>query len=98
MNITKLEISGYKNLNIKLEHEAKVISLIGNNGSGKSNLLEALSQIFKNLYFGQKTQFDYHIEYDIDNNSKVKIVNKNANPTYFLNSQSASSISDYLPT
>ena len=97
MNITKLEISGYKNLNIKLEHEAKVISLIGNNGSGKSNLLEALSQIFKNLYFGQKTQFDYHIEYDIDNNSKVKIVNKNANPTYFLNSQSASSISDYLP-
>lgn len=34
MNITKLEISGYKNLNIKLEHDAKVISLIGNNGSG----------------------------------------------------------------
>lgn len=97
MNITKLEISGYKNLNIRLEHEAKVISLIGNNGSGKSNLLEALSQIFKNLYFNEKTLFDYHVEYTIDNNSKVKIVNKNASSTYFVNDQSASSISDYLP-
>lgn len=97
MNISKLEISGYKNLNIRLEHEAKVISLIGNNGSGKSNLLEALSQIFKNLYSSQKTSFDYQIEYTIDNNSKVKIVNKNASSTYFVNGQSASSISDYLP-
>ncbi len=97
MNITKLEISGYKNLNIKLEHDAKIISLIGNNGSGKSNLLEALSQIFKNLYSSQKTTFDYQIEYTIDNNSKVKIVNKNTSSTYFVNGQSASSISDYLP-
>lgn len=96
MNITKLEISGYKNLNIKLEHDAKIISLIGNNGSGKSNLLEALSQIFKNLYSSQKTTFDYQIEYTIDNNSKVKIVNKNTSSTYFVNGQSASSISDYL--
>lgn len=97
MNISKLEISGYKNLNIRLEHEAKVISLIGNNGSGKSNLLEALSQIFKNLYSSQKTTFDYQIEYTIDNNSKVKIVNKNASSTYFVNDQNTSSISDYLP-
>lgn len=97
MNITKLEISGYKNLNIKLEHKAKVISLIGNNGSGKSNLLEALSLIFKNLYFGQKTQFDYHIEYTISDSRKIQITNNNSSLTYLIDGESASSISNYLP-
>lgn len=97
MNITKLEISGYKNLNIRLEHEARVISLIGNNGSGKSNLLEALSQIFKNLYFGQKTQFDYYIEYTISDNRKVQVTNNNSSLTYLIDGVSASSISNYLP-
>ncbi|MGP5661633.1 DUF4357 domain-containing protein [Psychrobacter celer] len=97
MNITKLEISGYKNLNIKLEHKAKIISLIGNNGSGKSNLLEALSLIFKNLYFSQKTQFDYHIEYTIGDSRKIQITNNNSSLTYFIDGENASSISNYLP-
>lgn len=97
MNITKLEISGYKNLNIKLEHKAKVISLIGNNGSGKSNLLEALSLIFKNLYFGQKTSFDYYIEYTISDSRKIQITNNNSSLTYLIDGESASSVSNYLP-
>ena len=44
------KIEGYKNLDIELIHNSDIIAFIGNNGSGKSNLLEALSLIFKSLY------------------------------------------------
>lgn len=39
--------------------------LIGNNGSGKSNLLEAISAIFAELYLNISTKFGYKLEYDI---------------------------------
>lgn len=47
MKIKQLSINNYKNLDAKLHHESDIIAFIGNNGSGKSNLLEALSSIFK---------------------------------------------------
>lgn len=50
MKIKNLKIEGYKNLDLELIHNADIIALIGNNGSGKSNLLEALSLIFRSLY------------------------------------------------
>ena len=50
MKIKNLKIEDYKNLDLELIHNADIIALIGNNGSGKSNLLEALSLIFRSLY------------------------------------------------
>ena len=50
MKIKNLKIEGYKNLDLELIHNVDIIALIGNNGSGKSNLLEALSLIFRSLY------------------------------------------------
>ena len=44
--------------------------LIGNNGSGKSNLLEAISAIFTELFLSVPTTFGYKLEYDI-NGSRV---------------------------
>ena len=97
MNITKLEISGYKNLNIKLEHDAKVISLIGNNGSGKSNILEALSIIFRDLYLEKNnTPFNYKIEYII--RSETVVIEKNhSSIKYLVNNNDVASILRHLP-
>lgn len=54
MRLKYLKIKGYKNLedfDLNLEDlDSNLVMLIGNNGSGKSNLLEALSAIFANLY------------------------------------------------
>ncbi len=50
MKIKKLKIEGYKNLVLNLEHNSDLLAVIGSNGSGKSNLLESLSYIFKSLY------------------------------------------------
>lgn len=97
MNITKLEISGYKNLNIKLEHEAKVISLIGNNGSGKSNILEALSIIFRDLYLEKNnTPFNYKIEYVIRDETVV-IEKNHSSINYLVNNNDVASILRHLP-
>lgn len=97
MNITKLEISGYKNLNIKLEHDAKIISLIGNNGSGKSNILEALSIIFRDLYLEKNnTPFNYKIEYIIRNETVV-IEKNHSSIKYLVNNNDVASILRNLP-
>ena len=39
------------------------ITLIGNNGTGKSNLIEALLHIFVGLYYGRPPEFDFEIQY-----------------------------------
>src|SRR5690606_3126220 len=51
MKINSLWISKYKNVeNIELKFDTDLISLmVGQNGFGKSNLLEALSLIFRDL-------------------------------------------------
>lgn len=74
MRLKKLHIKekGFKNLkDIRIDFEqANGISvLIGNNGSGKSNLLEAISNIFAHLYKKVdklKPDFDYELTYKIE--------------------------------
>jgi len=59
-------IAGYKNLiDTELEFdECKFpVSIIGNNGTGKSNLIEALLHIFVGLYYNQPPSFDFSIRY-----------------------------------
>lgn len=98
MKIKKLKIEGYKNLNVNLELQSEAIVLIGNNGSGKSNLLEALSIIFKNLYLQENsTPFNYSMEYLTSNNNKVEISKTNALISFKVNDEEQISIKDYLP-
>ncbi|WP_396433161.1 AAA family ATPase [Limnohabitans sp.] len=40
-------------------------ALIGQNGSGKSNLIEALIIIFRNIDLGLPAEFDYELDYNI---------------------------------
>ena len=54
MKILSLKIPVYKNLrDIDLSFESTLITLlVGQNGLGKSNLIEILASIFKDLFSG----------------------------------------------
>ena len=99
MKIKKLKIEGYKNLNINLKHNSDIVAIIGNNGSGKSNLLESISYIFKSLYTGepQNLSFNYYIEYSNSNNEVISIGKEKAKVTFQKDGETLISIADYLP-
>lgn len=72
MKLKKLQIQGYKNLEditIDFSNNNGITLLVGNNGCGKSNILEAVSSIFGGLYKDRihKPHFNYHLEYRINN-------------------------------
>jgi energy-coupling factor transporter ATP-binding protein EcfA2 len=98
MRIQELNIAGYKNLNLNLVHSSKAIAVIGNNGSGKSNLLEALSIIFKNLYLeANNTPFNYKIIYKTSTNQTIEINKNNTQLKYYVDGSVQVSIKEYLP-
>lgn len=72
VKLKKLYIKKYKNLiefNVNFETGKGLSVLIGNNGSGKSNVLEALSGIFANAYLKKGThKFVYTLIYEIKGN------------------------------
>lgn len=69
--LKKLNIRGYKNIsNLDIDFSEKngTTVLIGQNGCGKSNVLEAISSIFAGLYKNRfhKPDFEYTINYEIN--------------------------------
>ncbi len=77
MRLKSLRIQGYKNiqdLKIGFEDKEGITLLIGNNGTGKSNIIEAVASIFAGLYENRihKPTFDYDVTYEI-NFTKVSI-------------------------
>lgn len=72
MRLKEIWISNYKNLNnftLKLGGGSYLDIFVGKNGSGKSNLLEAIVEIFNYLYeFGDESliAFDFKILIEID--------------------------------
>jgi predicted ATP-dependent endonuclease of OLD family len=68
MRIDKLRVTDFKNLkNFKIDFDEKQMTtvLIGHNGTGKSNLIEALVIIFRNLSLAKAPQFSYDLTYKI---------------------------------
>jgi predicted ATPase len=79
MRLDKLQIAGFKNLRefaVDFDEESPTTVLVGRNGTGKSNLLEALTIIFRDLDLGATPSFDYVLEY-VCRGRKIKI---EANP------------------
>jgi len=71
MRIDKIYIEEFKNLKefkIDIDEEVMQTVLIGENAAGKSNLLEALVIIFRDLDLKAKTSFNYHIDYECGEN------------------------------
>lgn len=75
MRINNLQVSKYKNLkNINIDFTNSHFALIiGNNGSGKSNLLEAIVLLFSNLYKHEKPIFEFSIDYELFDGRKINI-------------------------
>lgn len=74
MRLKSLTIGQYKNLkdfSLSFDGNSFIDVFVGKNGSGKSNLFEALIQIFRHLYEFDKEKgdpgFSYTIKYEINN-------------------------------
>lgn len=82
MRVDRLRLSDFKNLR-DFEVDFDVTSsrqvVVGRNGVGKSNLLEALAWIFGELDLEQDATFEYEIEYHC-NNHFVRIVSVRSPP------------------
>lgn len=66
------EFKNLKGIDIDFKQDQNTYVLIGNNGAGKSSILEALSSIFGSLYDSEaSTGFDYAILYKIDGHKVV---------------------------
>lgn len=88
VKLKKLYIKQYKNLKdftIDFESGNGLSILVGNNGSGKSNVLEAISGIFANDYSAKVTyDFVYSLTYEI-NGSEVKLEQTIYRRQYYVN-------------
>lgn len=71
MRLEKVRISCFKNLrdlNIVFDELSPYTVLVGENGSGKSNLIEGLALIFRNLDLDVEAPFDYELQYECRGN------------------------------
>lgn len=104
MQLKKLWIKDYKNLkdfSLDFEKGNNLSILIGNNGSGKSNVLEAISGIFTEWYGIPASIFytDYKIEYEYDGKSIV-LQKTDKKKVYYVDSAlfEDSKVIPYLPS
>jgi energy-coupling factor transporter ATP-binding protein EcfA2 len=66
MKLDKLNIADFKNLrdfSINFDESSQTTVIVGRNGTGKSNLLEALIIIFRDLDLHAPPLFKYELEY-----------------------------------
>lgn len=81
MKLLELKLWGYKNLEditINFCKSKGCTLIVGTNGSGKSNLLEALSAIFSALYNHEKNvhpDFRFELDYAVNESCFVKVRN-----------------------
>lgn len=86
MRLDRVYIDGYKNLKalkIDFDEERLTTVIIGQNGAGKSNLIEAIVEVFRSVDLNEKKfvpRFDYEIEYRI-NHQCVKLSNRTGSQT-----------------
>src|ERR1700733_7680567 len=66
MRVLELKLPKFKNLrnfSIEFNDQSSVAVLVGRNGTGKSNILEALTLIFRDLDLGLPATIDYTVKY-----------------------------------
>ena len=81
MRISKIQVKNFKSLkNTALDGLGKMIVLIGNNGSGKSNILDALHLFFSEFNLieptavGLTAEFDNHMWHNLETKNPIEIV------------------------
>ncbi len=74
MRLKQLTLGIFKNLagfTIAFDQAQSPTVLVGRNGTGKSNLLEAILIIFRDLDLGRRTEFSYRLHYALDGQDVV---------------------------
>lgn len=104
MKLLKLSVNGYKNLGantvFNFENCSNYVALIGLNGSGKSNILEAISKIIHSYYYKQPIHniagggFEFLLEYENDGNT-IRLQN---NQIFVNNRLRQKNTKQYLPS
>ena len=103
MRITNLQIRNreYKNLDIDLNNNTSgVMAFIGNNGSGKSNILESLCIIFYFLYNRKEKEIPFNFSITYTNSGRSIPIKITKNKTTVITYDGDKMISDpyaYLP-
>lgn len=108
MKLKELTIPDYKgfvNFTTTFDQESPITTVIGQNGVGKSNLIEIIVLIFRSIDLGEKTEFSYtliyecrghdiQVRFDVDNpkNSLVNINGIKKSAAYLKNNAN-----EYLP-
>ncbi len=70
MKLRRVQIDGYKNIrscDIEFTNSPLIHAVIGSNGSGKSNLIEAIIQILIGCYFEKPPKFNFRLEFETQN-------------------------------
>lgn len=78
MRIKRLKLPDFKNLKnfeINFDESQPTTVILGQNGSGKSNLIEALVEIFRDLENSEASIFSYEITY-LCHNRQVEVTNE----------------------
>lgn len=71
MRLEKVRIGSFKNLrdlNVVFDELSPYTVLVGENGAGKSNLIEGLALVFRNLDLDVEAPFDYELQYECRDN------------------------------
>ena len=79
MRLDRLTLPSYRNLKdfeIDFDESQPTTVLLGRNGSGKSNLIEALVEIFRELELGSVPSFAYQLQYVC----RDRLINIDADP------------------
>ncbi|WP_164705240.1 AAA family ATPase, partial [Pseudomonas viridiflava] len=103
MKVDKLYIrSRFKNLeNVRVDFDEDNLMtvVVGRNGTGKSNVLEALVSIFRNLDLGESPLFSYQIRYKLGEGASTRWIEIDADPDRgTLTKQYIAQVSAHKPT
>src|SRR6476646_4864030 len=82
MRIDRLYLPDFRNLvdfEVDFDQTSVRQVIVGRNGVGKSNLLEALTRIFRDLDLEEESEFGYEIEYICNQHCiKIRCIHSNA--------------------
>lgn len=88
MRLDRVYVDGFKNLNkvtIDFDERKLTTVIIGQNGTGKSNLIEAITSIFRSVDLKRnESKFQYQVDYRIDG-AKVSLSNLSGKATIRVN-------------
>jgi predicted ATPase len=97
LRLHEVTIGAFKNLRdlrVKLDEASPYTVFVGENGSGKSNLIEALSLIFRNLDLDLEAPFSYQLKYQCRNHDIDVQATAGLFPKFFAKPRSGNTYSE----